>query len=81
MAITPLYTLSELDAEIAQAKKDLASARQAIDRQITNVAGSGRRIQQDNTANLQKHLEWLQKQRVYLQIGAGAQATVGRPAR
>lgn len=81
MPITPLYTLAELDAEIAQAKKDLASARRAVDRQITTGGGSSRRIQQDGITNLQKHLVWLQQQRAHLQIGAGHQSLVGRPAR
>lgn len=81
MAITPLYTLAEIDAEITQAKKDMASARRAIDRQITTGSGAGRRVQQDRIVELQNHLEWLQRQRVTLQIGAGHQSVTGRPAR
>lgn len=81
MAITPLYTLAELDSEIAQAKQDLSSARRALDRQITTGGGSSRRVQQDTIANLQRHLEWLQQQRTTLQVGAGYQSIVGRPAR
>jgi hypothetical protein len=81
MPITPLYTLAELDAEITQAKKDLASARQALLRQIDTGGGSSRRVQQDNIVNLQRHMEWLQQQRASLQIGPGTQSIVGRPAR
>jgi len=80
MALTPLYTLTEIDAEIAQAKRDLALARQAI----TLSHGNGVNNQssmRERVDVLQRHLEWLQSQRVALQIGPGAQAQVGRPAR
>lgn len=81
MAITPLYTQAEIDAEITQAKKDLASARRALFRQIDTGGGTSRRVQQDRIVDLQKHLEWLQQQRVSLQTGHGPQANIGRPAR
>lgn len=80
MALTPLYTLAELDAEITQAKKDLATARTALSYQIEG-GGVNRRFQREQVENLQKHLEWLQRQRASLEIGCGPQAVVGRPAR
>lgn len=81
MAITPLYTQAEIDAEITQAKQDLAAARRALFRQVDTGGGTGRRVQQDKIIDLQRHLEWLQQQRVSLQIGDGPQSNIGRPAR
>lgn len=80
MAITPLYTLAELDTEIAQAKKDLAAARQAL---LSHFEGGGniRRLQREQVASLQRHLEWLQQQRAAQQVGPGVQSLTGRPAR
>lgn len=87
MAITPLYTLAELDIEIAQAKLDLAAARQALIRSI-DAGGIRRHSQREQVKNLQDHLGWLQQQRAALELsasgaggGAGAQSHVGRPAR
>ncbi len=80
MALTPLYTQAEIDAEITQAKRDLASARQAISRSI-GTGASNRASMRERVDVLQRHLEWLQGQRAALQIGPGAQAHVGRPAR
>ena len=80
MTVTPLYTADEIDAEIAQAKLDLAAARKALSTQIT-TGGTDRRIQREQVKSLQDHLGWLQQQRAGLQIGYGAQSHVGRPAR
>jgi len=80
MALTPLYTATEIDAEIAQAKIDLAAARKAISRAI-GTGISNRSSMRERVDVLQRHLEWLQSQRAALQIGPGAQAHVGRPAR
>lgn len=80
MAITPLYTASEIDAEIAQAKLDLAAARKAISYQIGNSV-TQRQAQRDRVESLQKHLEWLQQQRASLETGHGPQYVAGRPAR
>ena len=81
MAITPLYTQAEIDAEIIQAKQDLATARRALFRQVDTGGGTGRRVQQDNVKALQQHLDWLQQQRVALQTGDGPQSNIGRPIR
>lgn len=80
MALTPLYTIAEIDAEITQAKSDLAAARQALTRSI-DAGGIRRQSERERVDVLQHHLEWLQSQRAALQIGAGAQSHVGRPAR
>jgi len=80
MAITPLYTLAELEAEIAQAKQDLAAARKALQSHFEG-GGNIRRLQREQVSSLQKHLEWLQQQRAALQTTPGAQSLIGRPAR
>jgi hypothetical protein len=82
MAITPLYTLSEIDAEISQAKLDLAAARKSLMTQFDG-GGNSRRVERERVASLQTHLEWLQQQRANLQLGsaAGTQSHVGRPMR
>lgn len=80
MSITPLYSAAELDAEIAQAKIDLASARKTLSYQV-DTGSSSRRAQRDQVTNLQNHLVWLQTQRAALEIGPGPQAIIGRPAR
>lgn len=80
MALTPLYTLAEIDAEITQAKTDLASARKALSSSFSSN-GIDRRVQRDTVSTLQSHLTWLQGQRAALEIGPGAQSVVGRPAR
>ncbi|OHD24190.1 MAG: hypothetical protein A2Y38_24875 [Spirochaetes bacterium GWB1_59_5] len=80
MSITPLYTAAEIDAEITQAKLDLASARKALSSGL-NSNGTDRRVQRDTVKNLQDHLNWLQGQRAALEIGHGPQAVIGRPAR
>jgi len=80
MTVTPLYPAVEIDAEIAQAKLDLAAARRALSTQI-NTGGTDRRIQREQVKSLQDHLDWLQRQRTGLQVGHGAQSHVGRPAR
>lgn len=80
MALTPLYSATEIDAEITQAKLDLATARRALHSQIS-TGGTDRRLQRENVESLQNHLVWLQGQRAALQIGPGAQSHVGRPVR
>lgn len=80
MAITPLYTLSEIDTEIATAKKDLAAARRSLSSQFDG-GGNSRRVQREQVKSLQEHLEWLQRQRAALQVGSGPQSLVGVPAR
>lgn len=80
MALAPLYTADELDAEIVQAKADLAAARKATSFQL-DTGVSSRRVQRDQVKALQDHLDWLQGLRASMQIGSGAQAHVGRPAR
>lgn len=71
---------AELDAEITQAKKDLAAARKSLSRQFSG-GGGDYRVQRDQVSNLQNHLEWLQSQRAALEIGHGCQSIVGVPAR
>ena len=56
MAITPLYTLAELDTEILQAKKDLAAARRSLSSQFETAGGTNRRLQRDSVTALQNHL-------------------------
>jgi len=80
MAITPLYSAAELDAEIIQAKADLATARKALSYKL-DAGGSSRQFQRDNVKALQDHLVWLQGERSAQQLGGGAQVHVGRPAR
>jgi hypothetical protein len=80
MTVTPLYSAAEIDAEIAQAKLDLASARKSLLTQIS-TGGTDRRVQREQVKALQEHLDWLQKQRAGLEIGHGAQSHVGRPTR
>jgi hypothetical protein len=80
MSVTPLYNLEEINAEIAQAKKDLATAREALTRRI-DTSGISRSSQRESVKNLQDHLVWLQSQRAALEIGPGTQSVVGRPSR
>jgi hypothetical protein len=80
MTVTPLYTAAELDSEIAQAKTDLAAARKVLSYQV-GLGGSSRQIQRNRVDELQKHLEWLQQQRVSLEIGHGPQIIQGRVPR
>lgn len=77
MPTTPLYTKDEIDAEIAQAKKDLATARHALSYSV-DTGGSRRQAQRDQVKALQDHLVWLQQQRVALGLKPGPQSIVGR---
>lgn len=77
MAITPLYTPVELDAEIAQAKRDLSAARRALSH-ASGEGASRRQTQREQVESLQRHLEWLQAQRVSAAVGSGVQFVTGR---
>lgn len=80
MTVTPLYTDAELDVEIAQAKKDLSAARSAIS-YTRDIGGQQLQQQRDKIEAIQKHLEWLQGQRVNNSIGSGPQSFAGRVRR
>jgi len=56
MSITPLYTKEELDAEIAQAKKDLAAAR----RMLSYSRPGGQQVHRERIAALRQELKDLQ---------------------
>jgi hypothetical protein len=78
MSITPLYTLDEINAEIAQGKKDLAAARRMLS---YNRSGGQQQVQRERVEDLQKHLEWLQRQRMALEGVTGPQVLQGRVKR
>lgn len=77
MAITPLYTLEEINAEITQAKKDLASARRMLS-YTKDSGGNQTRVQRENISALEEHLNWLQQQRMQLEGVTGLQSVQGR---
>lgn len=82
MAITPLYSKTELDALISaykQAEMKLASgtAEYTID-----VGGSRRTVRRRDLAEVRQALQYYQSQRMALEgAAAGHQILVGRPAR
>ena len=77
MSITPLYTIDEINTEIAQAKKDLSSARRMLSYDQQS-GGSQRKVERERVASLEKHLMWLQNQRMQLQGCVGPQSVQGR---
>ena len=80
MAITPLYTIEELNTEIAAWKLCLAALRAG--KSYTFQSGGS---QQSYTANdidtVQKTLLWFQRQRAELEGGSASQVVIGRPQR
>jgi len=77
MSITPLYTAEEIDAEITQAKADLAAARKKLSYTV-DPGGQRIQVQREQVKALQDHLVWLQEQRAQLTTGHGPQSIQGR---
>jgi hypothetical protein len=80
MAITPLFTTTELDAQIAawkQALLDIASGKSVR----LAAGGSDRLWTSEDTPEIRKTLEWLQAERVKLEVGSAPQFLPGRPRR
>jgi len=80
MPITPLFTTEELDTQISafkQAMLDLASGK----RVRINSGGTDREVTSEDLPQLRKQLEWLQDERVKLQIGSAPQFLPARPRR
>jgi kynurenine formamidase len=77
MAITPLYDITEINTEIAQAKLDLAAAR----KQLSYSKGDTLSVDREKVANLQNHLMWLQEQRMQLEGVTGPQSIIARVPR
>jgi len=80
MAITPLFTAAELDAQITaykQALLDLASGKSVR----LSTGGSDRQFTSEDAPEIRKTLEWLQNERANLQIGSGPQFLPARPRR
>lgn len=77
MSITPLYTIEEINAEIAQSKRDLTTARQML-RNVHSSGGTQRQSERERVDVLQKHLVWLQQQRMQLEGVTGPQSVQGR---
>lgn len=82
MAITPLYTIAELDTKIARWKaiEDAIGVNGSAE---TTINGVTRRWTARNIPEITAQLERLQNERVKLQSGAGngPQLIVGRPYR
>lgn len=74
MSITP--TKEELDAEIAQTRKDLIAARR-----MQAYTHQGRQVQRARIADLRAELKELQRERMFLDGVFGPQAIVGRAYR
>jgi len=74
MSITPLYSLDEINAEITQAKADLAAARR-----MQSYAHNSRQreVQRERVKELQNHLEWMQQQRMQIEGAPGLQSILG----
>ncbi len=77
MSITPLYTIAEINEEIAQAKKDLAAARKMLS-YTRSCAGSQHQVQRERVAALREELNVLQQQRMQLEGVTGPQSIQGR---
>lgn len=74
----PLYTAEELDAEIAQAKLDLAKARRALQTSIDTGGGSRRQVQRDTVKAIQDNLAWLESERQKLTTSAVPRRTFAK---
>lgn len=74
MAITPLWTKEELDAEIAQAKKDLAAAR----KMLSYERPGGQQVQRERVKALREELNTLQEERMQMEGVTGPQSVQGR---
>ena len=77
MSITPLYTIAEINEEIAQAKKDLAAARKMLS-YTQSSGGSQHQAQRERVAALREELNVLQQQRMQLEGVTGPQSIQGR---
>ena len=80
MSITPLFTAVELDTQITaykQAMLDLAGGK----RVRINSGGTDREVTSEDLPQLRKQLEWLQGERVKLEIGSAPQFLPVRPRR
>lgn len=76
-----IYTLQEIEEQIAQAKVDLAVARKAQSYTHGMSGGNSRSATRAQIESLQQHLEWLNNQKLSLSRRRGAVTVVGRPAR
>ena len=77
MSITPPFTLEEINAEIAQAKADMAATR----RMVSYSKGSQLQIEREKLAGQQKHFEWLLRFRMSLEGVTGPQSIISRVPR
>ena len=80
MTLTPLFTAAELDAQITAYKKALTGLASMAEYTI-DEAGIRQTVRKADLPEIRRTLEWLQEQRFGIEIGAGAQSIVGRPAR
>ena len=81
MAITPLYTYSELDTLIAVYKQAEISLASGVAEYTLDLGGSRRTVRRRDLAEVRQALQYYQGQRVLLATGSGPQVLVGRPAR
>jgi hypothetical protein len=77
MSITPLYTSAELDTEIAAYKAAVRALATAQSYEM-DTGISRTKVTRVDLPDIEKHLEWLQRQRVNNAVGSGPQAIVGR---
>lgn len=80
MSITPLFSAAELDSQIAAYKVALTACASGQSYRISS-GGTDRMLTRSDLPEIRKTLEWLQVERVKVEVGPGLQCLPGRPRR